>query len=573
MSSLESHPEEPVAPSPRTLLREAALIALLALTINLAGNGRIALWDRDEPRYAGCTREMRLSGDYIHPTFNAEPRYHKPILTYWLMLAGTALGGDNPFGARLVSVVMGVGTCLLVWGLGRRMFDRQTGRLAAVALATAPIFAVESKLSTTDATLTFFLTACQFALWELSRRPSRALAYLFWASLALATLTKGPVGPVLIAVAAVVSWWWGGPTADWLRRLSWRGGLALYVLITAPWYIAIGIISRGEFYRVSMGYHVIQRMTTGIETHGGWPGYYLVLSLGVFYPWVALLPAALLAAWARRRESSRFGFVLGWLVGPWIFFELVRTKIIHYFLPAYPAAALLAAWLVVVVAKSEANLRRWPLGRLSVGLLTGIGIGVTVGLLAGAMVLPVPMRWPCLAIALVLAPGTLWAMRRFQSGQAMPAAWGLVGTWSVVLLLMFAWLAPAAGPYRLSPILARHLSRHVAATRATPLLLEYKAPSVVYHYGRPIPVWEGREKTIELARREGSLVAGLTDAELSLFRKEPRLKVEVHESIRGFDVEHARMTTLRMAVIRPAADLASTATGAGRSSSRGGTGR
>ena len=564
---------EPASPSPLShSLREAALILLLALTINLVGNGRTPLWDRDEPRYAGCTREMRLSGDYIHPTFNAEPRYHKPILIYWLMLLGTALGGDNPFGARLVSAVMGAGTCLLVWGLGRRRFDRQTGRLAAVVLATAPIFAVESKLATTDATLTFFLTACQLALWELSQKPSRAMAGVFWVGLALATLTKGPVGPVLIGAAALVSWWWGGPTA-WLRRLRWSWGLPIYVLITAPWYIAIGIISRGEFYRVSMGYHVIRRMTTGLETHGGWPGYYLVLSLGVFYPWVTLLPAAIFGAWSRRRESPRFGFVLGWLVGPWLFFELVRTKIIHYFLPAYPAAALLAAWVVVAVARSEVNLRRWPLGRLSVGMLTGIGIGATVVFLAGALVLPSSLRWPCLVIGLILAPGTLWAMQRLQAGQALPAAWGLAGTWAAVLIVAFAWLAPAAGPFRLSPILARRLAEHAAAESATPILLEYKAPSVVYDYGRPIAVWEGREALVQRARHDGALVAGLTPAEIRHLRHEPRLSLELREPITGFDVEHARMATLQMAVIRPAAAVASRASESARSSSRGGTGR
>src|SRR4051812_34299346 len=174
--------------TPLRVLREGAMIGLLALTLNLVGNGRISLWDRDEPRYAGCTREMRTSGDWIHPTFNAEPRYHKPILIYWLMLLGTAIGGDNPFGARLVSAVAGACTCVLVWGLGRRLFGPREGRLAALILATAPIWVVESKLATTDATLTFFLVACQFCLWELGRAPSRKIAALFWVSLALALL-------------------------------------------------------------------------------------------------------------------------------------------------------------------------------------------------------------------------------------------------------------------------------------------------------------------------------------------------------------------------------------------------
>ena len=86
---------------------EPALIVALALTLNLAGNGRTGLWDRDEPRYAVSVREMRARGDWFLPTFNGEPRYHKPILIYWLMGLGTALGGDNPFGARLVSAIAG----------------------------------------------------------------------------------------------------------------------------------------------------------------------------------------------------------------------------------------------------------------------------------------------------------------------------------------------------------------------------------------------------------------------------------------------------------------------------------
>ena len=201
----------------RRRVREAVLVGLLALTLNLAGNARISLWDRDEPRYAGATREMRASGDWLRPTFNAEPRYHKPVLIYWLMMAGTALGGDNPFGARLVSALAGTGTCLVVLAWGRRMLGDRVGLWAALILATAPIVVVESKLATTDATLAFLVVGCQFALWELSRGPSKAAAALFWTFLALATLTKGPVGPALIVASAGVSWWWGGPTNCWRR--------------------------------------------------------------------------------------------------------------------------------------------------------------------------------------------------------------------------------------------------------------------------------------------------------------------------------------------------------------------
>ena len=105
----------------------AVLIAALALMENLAGNDRTGLWDRDEPRNAVAVREMRARGDWMVPTFNDEPRYHKPILIYWLMGLTTAIAGDCPFGVRLVSALAGAGTCVLVWGLGWRMWGPRGG--------------------------------------------------------------------------------------------------------------------------------------------------------------------------------------------------------------------------------------------------------------------------------------------------------------------------------------------------------------------------------------------------------------------------------------------------------------
>ena len=410
---------------------EAVAIGLLSLTLNLAGNGRVSLWDRDEPRYAGCVREMRERGDWVHPTFNAEPRYQKPILIYWLMRAGMAVGGDNPFGARLVSACAGAGTCLLVLALGRRMFGPRAGLIAAAMLATAPIMVAESKLATIDATLTLVLAGCQFCLWELGARAARRCAAAAWVLLAPATLLTGPVGPALIAVAGVVSWWWGGAGGCW-KRLHWRWGLAGFVLLTAPWFVAVGVISRGAFYRVALGEQVFSRVATVMEQHGGFPGYYLFTTLALFHPWSALLPAALLAAWVRRKERREFGFLLGWVVGPFLLLECVRTKIFHYYLPAYPACALLAAWLVGALVKDEVNLRRWPLGRLGTGLLAGVGIGITALLVGMAVVLPSP-RWACLTLAAVLASGTLFALERILKGATERAVAGLVATWAAVM--------------------------------------------------------------------------------------------------------------------------------------------
>ena len=80
------------------------------------------------------------------------------------------------------------------------MLGPRAGGWPRLILATAPIVVAESKLATTDATLALWLLGCQACLWVLGQRPSRLAAALFWVFLSLATLTKGPVGPALIAV-------------------------------------------------------------------------------------------------------------------------------------------------------------------------------------------------------------------------------------------------------------------------------------------------------------------------------------------------------------------------------------
>src|SRR5206468_8062820 len=119
-------------------------------------------------------------------------------------------------------------------------------------------------------------------------------------------------------------------SACW-RRLHARWGVPLTLAVAAPWYVAIGVISHGDFYRFALGKQIAERVTTGMEQHGGFPGYYLVTSLATFHPWSALLPAAILGAWQRRRSDPAFGFLLGWVVGPLVLLECVRTKLVHYY--------------------------------------------------------------------------------------------------------------------------------------------------------------------------------------------------------------------------------------------------
>ncbi len=539
------------APNHRRRWVEAALIVLLSLSVNLIGNARTNLWDRDEPRYAGCTREMRDHGEWIRTTFNGEPFYHKPILMYWVMRLSTSALGDNPFALRLPSALAGCLTCLLVWWWGGRVLGEKVGLWAAVMLASAPIVIVESKLATTDSLLALFVVICQVALWELGQSPSWRWALAFWASMGLGILTKGPMAPALVVAAAPFMGLFGGGWSCW-KRLHWFSGILLCLAIAAPWFVAINILSDGEFYRVMIGDQVLRRASMGMEDHGGFPGYYLVTTLATFYPWSALIPASVFLAWINRRSDRTLGFLLGWAFGPLVLLECARTKLLHYYLPSYPACALLAAWLAVGLSnQSLAWPRRW-VARLTIGGLRWVGLVWIAALLACAYLLPVHLKLAAVVAAICLAVGWILGQVAWSRGQWLPSLRAFAGGSLGMCLVVFGWLLPAAQPDILTVRAGHELRSLTEKTGAQPVLAGFKPPGMVYLVGRSMPVLEDREDWLGLARDKGAIAATLLPLEAERLRSNPNLSVETLSTLHGFDVEKFRDVRVQLSLIRAA---------------------
>ncbi len=271
----------------------------------------------------------------------------------------------------------GAATVLASGGWAGGCSARAAGGWPRLILATAPIVIAESKLATTDATLALWLFGCQVCLWVLGRRPSRSAAALFWVLLEPGDLDQGP-GRTGLDRGRHRSWPGGGAGPPRPGNGCTGGGdLIGFAILTAPWFVAISIASGGEFLRFAVGRQIVHRVASDMEAHGGFPGYYPVVSALVFYPG---------RRWCRRPSPApgcaaspirNLGFLLGWAIGPLLLLECFRTKLIHYYLPAFPACALLVAWLVLSVTAEGVNIRRRPLGRLAMALLVGIGLAGT----------------------------------------------------------------------------------------------------------------------------------------------------------------------------------------------------
>src|SRR3954451_13973159 len=87
--------------------RTTALLVVLCWAVYFAGLGRPAIGDSDEAFYAEAGREMAATGDWLTPHYSGEPRFQKPILTYWLIAATYSVTGVGEVGARVWSALAG----------------------------------------------------------------------------------------------------------------------------------------------------------------------------------------------------------------------------------------------------------------------------------------------------------------------------------------------------------------------------------------------------------------------------------------------------------------------------------
>ena len=134
------------------------IISTIAGSIFFTNLGSAKLWDQDEPRNAGCAKEMLERGDWVVPIFNNQLRAQKPVLLYWLMMGAYSVLGVSEFSARFWSAALGLGTVLATYLIGRRLFNPTVGLLSAIVLASCTMFAVAARAATPDSLLIFCST-------------------------------------------------------------------------------------------------------------------------------------------------------------------------------------------------------------------------------------------------------------------------------------------------------------------------------------------------------------------------------------------------------------------------------
>ncbi len=466
--------------------------------------------DRDEARFAQASREMLESGDYIIPSIQGKPRLNKPPLIYWMQAASvqSLTGGDVPHDEawmyRLPSLLAAIVTVLATRRLGQSMFGPLAGFLGGCIIAICPVMFWEARQGRSDMVMVAFTTVALLGLWRCIKasglleagkaedrtaippatsappRVPHVTALSLWLPLALGVLTKGPItllviGLTIASLCVCVRRW------RWTLALRPVLGLAVIVVVVAPWVAAVAYRHGAANYLHVLADETVGRSLTSKEGHSGFPGIHTLLMPLLLFPGSLMVGAGLRSAIAREfpRLRQRTAesliitpqlFLLCGIIPAWIFFELVSTRLPHYTMPLYPLLAILAAQACCIAPTSLAGLLkmspfRWALTLWLVALpvlillaaatlalalrgITGVGVGICglgvaaacTGLAAKALRLgDVPRLQltgiaafiPCLAAVAIALPqfDALWIsralgshLRHLDPGRRLPIA-------------------------------------------------------------------------------------------------------------------------------------------------------
>ncbi len=212
-----------------TLLRHQLLLGFIATLVFFTNLGGYALFDEDEPKNAVCGREMFERGDWVVPTFNAQLRTDKPILIYWLMQISFRLFGVSEFAARFGSSLLAIGTTLLTYHLGRKLFSPEVGFLAGVIVCTSLMFSAIGRSVTPDSVLIFCLTlAFTSYVWAVAARRGGHF------SGALSSLSHEPEGTPAQNQSAVKTAWSELLPSTWLTSLPMYVAMSFAILAKGP---------------------------------------------------------------------------------------------------------------------------------------------------------------------------------------------------------------------------------------------------------------------------------------------------------------------------------------------------
>lgn len=308
--------------------------------------GKYPLFSPDEGRYAEAAREMVTTGDYITPRVNGVAFLDKPILYYWLQAIAIHLFGLKEWALRLFPALLGIFGCLITYICGRHLFDRRSALLAALILATTPLYFGGAHYANLDLEVAVFISASLlcFITGIIKNNQNPAFIFCAWIFVALAFLTKGLIA---LAFPAIIGGLWILLTQRFnvLKKIHIILGLFIFICLVIPWYVLVQKANPQFLHYFFVTQQVTRFLSKAEFNNKNAFWFYLPVIVLSFFPWTVFLLGSIKQSLQHVLENKQKYaaelFLLLWATTVLIFFSIPHSKIVTYILPIFPPLALL----------------------------------------------------------------------------------------------------------------------------------------------------------------------------------------------------------------------------------------
>ena len=337
------------------------IIAVSAIALFIPFLGSVHLFDWDEINFAESAREMIVTGNYSRVQIDFQPFWEKPPLFFWLQTISMHIFGINEFAARLPNAFIGIVTLLTFYFIGKKMFDEKFGFIWAITYMGSFLPNLYFKSGIIDPVYNYFIfLTFYFLIKGINVKDGKQLSLnMIFAgvSLGLATLTKGPVGLLIVILCAGIYWIFN----NFRKYITLKGIVIFFItygIIAFTWF-GWEMIKNGTWFISEFFKYQLALFFSPVAGHSE-PFYYhfAVVFLGCFPMSILALPVLF------KRKTGDYIFlkwmrILFWVV--MILFTIVKTKIVHYSSLAYFPLSFLAAFFIYELLNSRMVFKKYVL--------------------------------------------------------------------------------------------------------------------------------------------------------------------------------------------------------------------
>jgi 4-amino-4-deoxy-L-arabinose transferase-like glycosyltransferase len=319
----------------------------------------VPLMDNDSAHHGIIALRMYLTGDYINLIDNGKDYLDKPHLHFWLCAASYKVFGVTTFAYKFPSFLFTIGGVYSVYKLGKALYDKETGKLAALIIASAFAFILANNDVRMDAILT---ASTAFATWQgvlfiQNKKIINAIGLA--AGLAIGFCTKGHIA---VFVPAIGLFFYILYKKEWKLFYNWKWLVSLlcFAIFISPvvycFYLQYNLhpetVVRGKDHingvRFILLNQSIERLTGEWDASSKKDFFFFFHSfLWAFAPWAFI---GYWAVWQRlkgflKRENE-------WLsISTFIIFAVIvgasGFKLPHYLNIAFPVISVLIAFWIL----------------------------------------------------------------------------------------------------------------------------------------------------------------------------------------------------------------------------------